>query len=211
MATSAASTQSAVAAEAFDVLIVGAGLSGVDAAYRIQTDCPGKSYAVLEARDAIGGTWDLFRYPGIRSDSDMYTLGFPFRPWPGDQAIAGGEAIRDYIADTAAAFGIDRHIRFGVRVLAASWSSADALRKLLGRATSAPPPRVTKSAGTGSGAKAVSVPRWPSRSVSGVAIVHATAARAAPEVIASRSNAGGIISCGCVSGAISARPPTWSG
>lgn len=126
MATTAASTQSAVVAEAFDVLIVGAGLSGVDAAYRIQTDCPGKSYAVLEARDAIGGTWDLFRYPGIRSDSDMYTLGFPFRPWPGDQAIAGGEAIRDYIVDTAAEFGIDRHIRFQTRVIRAAWSSAEA-------------------------------------------------------------------------------------
>ena len=88
-------------AEELDIVIVGAGLSGIDAGYRFQTECPGKSYAILEARDAIGGTWDLFRYPGIRSDSDMYTLGFPFRPWPSDQAIAGGDAIRDYIADTA--------------------------------------------------------------------------------------------------------------
>ena len=85
----------------FDVLIVGAGLSGIDAGYRVSTECPGKSYAILEARDAIGGTWDLFRYPGIRSDSDMYTLGFPFHPWPSDRAIADGEAIRDYIIDTA--------------------------------------------------------------------------------------------------------------
>ncbi|SFP60119.1 alpha/beta fold hydrolase [Sphingomonas rubra] len=112
--------------EHFDVLIVGAGLSGIDAAYRLQTECAGKRYAILEARDAIGGTWDLFRYPGIRSDSDMYTLGFPFRPWPSDRAIAGGEAIRDYIADTAREFGIDAHIRFGTRVVRAAWSSADA-------------------------------------------------------------------------------------
>ena len=112
--------------EHLDVVIVGAGLSGIDAAYRLQTECEGKSYAILEAREAIGGTWDLFRYPGIRSDSDMYTLGFPFRPWPSEQAIAGGGAIRDYIEDTAREFGIDRHIRFGRRVVRASWSSAEA-------------------------------------------------------------------------------------
>ncbi len=127
MATAAPHASSPTGAQTHhDVLIVGAGLSGIDAAYRVQTECAGKTYAILEARDAIGGTWDLFRYPGIRSDSDMYTLGFPFRPWSSEQAIAGGEAIRDYIADTAAAFGIDRHIRFDVRVLRASWSSADA-------------------------------------------------------------------------------------
>ena len=112
--------------EHFDVLIVGAGLSGIDAACRLQTKCPGKSYAVFEARDAIGGTWDLFRYPGIRSDSDMYTLGFPFRPWRGEKSIAGGDAIRDYIEETARAFGIDRRIRFRHRIVAASWSSAEA-------------------------------------------------------------------------------------
>ncbi|RZM09503.1 MAG: NAD(P)/FAD-dependent oxidoreductase, partial [Sphingomonas sp.] len=112
--------------EHLDVVIVGAGLSGIDAAYRLQTDCPGKRYAILEARDAVGGTWDLFRYPGIRSDSDMYTLGFPFHPWSGDRAIAEGGAIRDYIAETARAFGIDRHIRFAARVTRASWSSDDA-------------------------------------------------------------------------------------
>ncbi len=115
------------AAEHVDVLIVGAGLSGIDAAYRLQTKCPGKSYAILEAREAIGGTWDLFRYPGIRSDSDMYTLGFPFRPWRGEKAIVEGPAIRDYIEETAREYGIDRHIRFGHRVVSAAWSSAEAL------------------------------------------------------------------------------------
>ena len=78
------------AAELVDVLIVGAGISGIDAAYHLQRRCPGKSWLILEARDAIGGTWDLFRYPGIRSDSDMYTLGFPFRPWTGEKAIVDG-------------------------------------------------------------------------------------------------------------------------
>src|SRR3954469_18268466 len=113
--------------EHFDVLIVGAGISGVDGAYRLQTRCPGKRFAILEARDAIGGTWDLFRYPGIRSDSDMYTLGFPFRPWTGDLSIAGGGAIRDYVEETARAFGIDRRIRFRHRVTAARWETAAAL------------------------------------------------------------------------------------
>src|SRR5436190_22349837 len=111
--------------EHLDVLIVGAGISGVDAAYHLQTRCPSKSYAVLEARERIGGTWDLFRYPGIRSDSDMYTLGFPFRPWTREKAIADGADIRDYVEETAAEFGIDRHIRFGHRAVSASWSSAD--------------------------------------------------------------------------------------
>ena len=113
------------AAEHIDVLIVGAGISGVDAAYRLKTRCPDKSWLILEARDRIGGTWDLFRYPGVRSDSDMFTLGFPFRPWPSDQAIAGGEAIRQYVDDTAREFGIFERIRFGHRVTRASWSSAD--------------------------------------------------------------------------------------
>jgi cation diffusion facilitator CzcD-associated flavoprotein CzcO len=114
-------------AEHLDVLIVGAGISGVDAAYRVQTELTGKSYAILEARETIGGTWDLFRYPGIRSDSDMYTLGFPFRPWRGDKAIGGGADIRAYVEDTAREFGIDRRIRFGHRAVRASWSSAEAL------------------------------------------------------------------------------------
>lgn len=96
----------------FDVLIVGAGLSGIDAAYRIQTECPGKTYAVLEGRSAMGGTWDLFRYPGIRSDSDMFTLGYPFRPWTEAKSIADGASILRYIQDTAVQFGIDRHIRY---------------------------------------------------------------------------------------------------
>ena len=112
--------------EQFDILIVGAGISGIDAAYHLQTAFPRKTYAILEARDAIGGTWDLFRYPGVRSDSDMYTLGFPFRPWQADEAIAGGPAIWNYIRETAAHYGIDRHIRLGHRMLRASWCSGDA-------------------------------------------------------------------------------------
>ncbi len=123
---SASATDEGQAAEHFEVLIVGAGISGVDAAFRLQSACSGKSYAILEARDAIGGTWDLFRYPGIRSDSDMYTLGFPFRPWTGDQAIAGGAAIRGYVEETARAFGIHERILFGHRVTRASWSSVEA-------------------------------------------------------------------------------------
>jgi monooxygenase len=109
-----------------DVLIVGAGISGIDAAYRLKTRCPGKSWAILEARDRIGGTWDLFRYPGVRSDSDIFTLGFPFRPWPSDKCIVEGPAIRDYLEDTAREFGIFDHIRFAHRVLRANWSSKDA-------------------------------------------------------------------------------------
>ena len=109
-----------------DVLIVGAGLSGVAAAYHLQTRCPTKSYAIVEARAAIGGTWDLFRYPGIRSDSDMYTLGYSFAPWTGERAIADGASIRAYIEDTARAHGIDRHIRFQHRVVRAAWSTEHA-------------------------------------------------------------------------------------
>jgi len=110
----------------FDVLIVGAGLSGIAAAYHLQTNSPRQRYAILEGRDAIGGTWDLFRYPGVRSDSDMSTLGYSFRPWQSDQSIASGAAIRDYVQQTAEQFGIARHIRYGQQVLRASWSSADA-------------------------------------------------------------------------------------
>ena len=108
-----------------DVLIVGAGISGIDAAYRLQQRCPRKSWLILEARDRVGGTWDLFRYPGVRSDSDMFTLGFPFRPWRGDLAIAGGDAIREYIEDTAREFGLYDKIRFGHAVTRASWSPGD--------------------------------------------------------------------------------------
>jgi monooxygenase len=113
--------------EHFDVIIVGSGLSGIDAAYHVQTCCRNKSYVILESRDAIGGTWDLFRYPGIRSDSDMYTFGYSFRPWQSNASIADGESIRTYICETAEAYGIDRNIRVRNRVTRASWSSADAL------------------------------------------------------------------------------------
>jgi monooxygenase len=112
--------------EHVDVLIVGAGLSGIGAAYYIQTRCQGKRYTILESRDAIGGTWDLFRYPGVRSDSDMYTLGYAFRPWRDPKAIADGPAILAYIRETAQAYGIDQQIRFGHRVRRAAWCSADA-------------------------------------------------------------------------------------
>ncbi|NUT99353.1 MAG: NAD(P)/FAD-dependent oxidoreductase [Saccharothrix sp.] len=108
-----------------DVVIVGAGLSGIGAAYRLSTEHPGRTYAILEARDAIGGTWDLFRYPGVRSDSDMFTLGYPFAPWRDPKAIADGPSIRDYIRRTAAEHDIERHIRFGTRVVAADWSTAE--------------------------------------------------------------------------------------
>ena len=111
----------------FDVLIVGAGLSGIGAAAMLQERCPGKRYALLEARAAIGGTWDLFRYPGVRSDSDMYTLGYGFQPWVDAKAIADGATIRAYIGDTAASRGIDQQIRFGHKVVRASWSSEEAL------------------------------------------------------------------------------------
>ncbi|MFL6721997.1 MAG: flavin-containing monooxygenase [Sphingomonas sp.] len=111
--------------EHVDVLIVGAGISGVDAAFRFKQRCPGKSFAIVEARERIGGTWDLFRYPGVRSDSDMFTLGFPFQPWRSDLAIVGGDAIRDYVEQTAREHGIFERIRFGHRVERASWSSAE--------------------------------------------------------------------------------------
>lgn len=110
----------------FDVIIVGAGISGIGAAYHLQDKCPGKTYAILEGRDAIGGTWDLFRYPGIRSDSDMHTLGYKFKPWTQAKAIADGPSIRSYVRETADENGISEHIRFHNMVKAASWSSADA-------------------------------------------------------------------------------------
>ncbi len=109
-----------------DVLIVGAGLSGIGAAHHLQENCPSKSYAILEARDAIGGTWDLFRYPGIRSDSDMYTLGYAFKPWSEAKAIADGSSILSYVRETASEAGIERNIRFNHRVIHAEWSSDDA-------------------------------------------------------------------------------------
>ena len=112
--------------EHIDVLVVGAGLSGIGAGHYLQAECPWASYAILEARDAIGGTWDLFRFPGVRSDSDMFTLGYAFRPWDDDKAIADGGDILSYIRRTAADEGIDRRIRFRHRVVRADWSSDDA-------------------------------------------------------------------------------------
>jgi monooxygenase len=112
--------------EHFDVLIMGAGLSGIDAAHYLRKLCPNKSYLILDQRDRIGGTWDLFRYPGIRSDSDMLTMGYSFRPWTSPKSISPGEDIRDYIAATAREEGIDRNIRFRHRVKRASWSSQQA-------------------------------------------------------------------------------------
>ena len=112
--------------EHLDVLVVGAGLSGIDAACRLQTGSPDRRFAIFEARDAIGGTWDLFRYPGVRSDTDMSTLGFPFRPWRDDRAIAEGGEIRDYVRETARSCGVDRLVRLRHRVISADWSEAEA-------------------------------------------------------------------------------------
>jgi len=112
--------------EHFDVLIVGGGLSGVAAAFSLQKHCPHKTYTILEARDNIGGTWDLFRYPGVRSDSDMYTLGYSFRPWVGTNALADGSSILEYIRRTASENGIDRKVRYHHRVTRAAWNGAQA-------------------------------------------------------------------------------------
>ncbi len=112
--------------EHFDVLVVGAGLSGVGAGYWLQKLCPGKSYAIIEARERKGGTWDLFRYPGIRSDSDMFTLGYSFKPWTDPKAIADGPSILRYIEETARENRIDEKIRYSQRMVSAAWSSADA-------------------------------------------------------------------------------------
>jgi monooxygenase len=115
-----------MAMEHVDVLIVGAGLSGIGAAFHLTKHCPGKTYAILEGREAIGGTWDLFRYPGIRSDSDMYTLGYSFKPWRAAKAIADGPSILNYVRETAYEHGVDRHIRFKHMVKRASWSTETA-------------------------------------------------------------------------------------
>ncbi len=109
-----------------DVVIVGAGISGIGSAYWLQEKCPGKTYAILEARERIGGTWDLFRYPGIRSDSDMFTFGYRFKPWENPQSLSDGESIRNYLKETAQENGIDSHIRFGHKVLSANWSGNEA-------------------------------------------------------------------------------------
>lgn len=111
--------------EHFDVLVVGAGISGIGAGYHLQAECPDRRYAILEGRDNIGGTWDLFRYPGIRSDSDMHTLGYAFRPWTEGSTLADGPSILRYLHDTAREYGIDRHIRFGQHVERAAWSSEE--------------------------------------------------------------------------------------
>ena len=111
--------------EFVDVVIVGAGISGISAAWHLQDRCPGKSYAILESRANLGGTWDLFKYPGIRSDSDMFTLGFRFKPWTSEKAIADGPSIMSYLKETVAEYGIDQHIRYQHKVLAADWSDAD--------------------------------------------------------------------------------------
>lgn len=118
--------KNAATSEHVDVLIVGAGISGICMAYYLQTRCPQKRFTLLEGREASGGTWDLFRYPGVRSDSDMYTLGYSFRPWQDAKVIADGPSILQYIRETAAAFSIDQQIRFNHRVRRATWSSADA-------------------------------------------------------------------------------------
>ena len=112
--------------EHFDVLIIGAGISGVGAGCHLTTRCPDRSFAILEGRERMGGTWDLFRYPGIRSDSDMYTLGYSFRPWTNPKSIADGASILEYVEATAAEYGIDEQIRYGHQVRRASWSSGDA-------------------------------------------------------------------------------------
>ncbi len=118
--------QTTTPAEHFDVLIIGAGLSGIGAGYHLQHKCPDKRFVILEGRDCIGGTWDLFRYPGIRSDSDMFTLGYSFKPWTEPQAIADGPSILKYVRETATENGIDKKIRFHHKVKRASWSTKDA-------------------------------------------------------------------------------------
>ncbi len=126
MTTSTTLPSPDLATEHVDVLIIGAGISGISSACHLRMQMPEKRFLVVEARDAIGGTWDLFRYPGIRSDSDMFTLGFDFRPWDGAKAIADGEDIRTYVEDTARAYGVTPHIRFGRRVRSMSWDGATA-------------------------------------------------------------------------------------
>ena len=110
-----------------DVLIMGAGLSGIGSAYHLQKHCSDKTYIVLEARNAIGGTWDLFRYPGIRSDSDMFTFGYKFKPWKKSKTIANGDEIKHYIEEAASENRIDQHIRFDHKIISADWSDKTAL------------------------------------------------------------------------------------
>jgi cation diffusion facilitator CzcD-associated flavoprotein CzcO len=114
----------------YDVIIVGAGISGINSAYRLQTELPNHTYTILEARGALGGTWDLFRYPGIRSDSDLYTFGFPWRPWVADKSIADGASIREYIKDSAAEYGIDSKVKFHHKFISGDWSTKEQSWKL---------------------------------------------------------------------------------
>lgn len=109
----------------FDVLIIGAGVSGIGMACHLTRECPGKRFAILERRQSLGGTWDLFRYPGIRSDSDMFTFGYSFRPWTGGKILADGASIKNYVQETAREYDVERHIRFGHAVRTANWSSED--------------------------------------------------------------------------------------
>lgn len=113
-------------AEVLDVLIIGAGISGIGMACHLRKECPGQSFAILERREAIGGTWDLFRYPGIRSDSDMFTFGYRFRPWQEPKTLSDGESIREYMVDTAREYGVEDKIHFGLKTTRAAWSSDDA-------------------------------------------------------------------------------------
>jgi monooxygenase len=111
--------------EFVDVVVVGAGISGISAAWHLQDRCPDKSYVILERREHLGGTWDLFKYPGIRSDSEMFTLGFRFKPWTSEKAIADGPSIMNYLKETVAEYGIDKHIRYSQKVVSADWSDED--------------------------------------------------------------------------------------
>src|SRR5579871_839404 len=109
-----------------DIAIIGAGISGINAAYRVQTQAPkGTTYMILEARDDIGGTWNFFKYPGIRSDSDLHTFGFPWRPWPERRPIADAPSILKYLRESASIYGIDKQIRFRHKLISADWSSQD--------------------------------------------------------------------------------------
>jgi len=124
--------------EHVDVIAVGAGISGIGAGYHLQTMCPDRTFIILEGRDDIGGTWDLFRYPGVRSDSDMHTLGYRFKPWTASKAIADGPSIMSYLRETVAENGLDRHIRFGHQVARAEWSTQDATWTVDATRTDAP-------------------------------------------------------------------------
>ena len=113
--------------EHVDVIIVGAGISGIGAAVHLQRHCPGKTYAILEGRAQIGGTWDLFRYPGIRSDSDMHTFGFEFKPWTNPKVLADGPSIKAYLKEAIKEYGVRNNIQFGVHVIAANWLDDDSI------------------------------------------------------------------------------------